>query len=224
MGDDEDPLKGLTTEEAETRLQQYGRNEIPEKRVPWYALLLRQFVGPFPCMIETACVLAAVAQKFEDFGIILAMLLVNAALGFYQEAKVRQWDASWIKHGLGAPHSPIILVHPIITHNTTQTQYRASLLKHRVVSAYSVKRDGSFRTLEGPLLVPGDMVFLKGGQIVPADCQYLEGSVLMVSGWDGNKFTQPHTHAVIPFHTQTTGKGRHSHPDRRAIPAQGARL
>lgn len=68
--------------------------------------------------------------------------------------------------------------HHIQTH--AQTQYRASLLKHRVVSAYSVKRDGSFTTLEGPLLVPGDVVFLKGGQIVPADCHYLEGSVLMV--------------------------------------------
>lgn len=53
---------------------------------------------------------------------------------------------------------------------------------NRVVSAYSVKRGGSFRTLEGPLLVPGDIVFLKGGQIVPADCAYLEGSVLMVRG------------------------------------------
>ena len=61
-----------------------------------------------------------------------------------------------------------------------QTQYRASLLKHRVVSTYSVKRDGSFRSLESPLLVPEDVVFLKGGQIVPADCRYLEGSVLRV--------------------------------------------
>lgn len=43
-----------------------------------------------------------------------------------------------------------------------------------------MKRDGSFRSLEGPLLVPEDVVFLKGGQIVPADCRYLEGSVLRV--------------------------------------------
>lgn len=61
-----------------------------------------------------------------------------------------------------------------------QTQARAASLKHRVVSTYSVKRDGVFQNLEGPLIVPGDVVFLKGGQIVPADCQYLEGSVLSV--------------------------------------------
>lgn len=85
---EEDPLQGLTSEEAAARLQQYGRNEVPDKATPWYALLVRQFVGPFPCMIEVACVLAAVAQKYDDFGIILAMLLINAALGFYQEAKV----------------------------------------------------------------------------------------------------------------------------------------
>lgn len=173
----EDPLQGLTSEEADARLQEFGRNEIPEKAVPWYALLLRQFVGPFPCMIEAACVLAAVAQKFDDFGIILAMLLINGTLGFYQEAKV---SCRWLgveqqtrrAIGLMKPPTPIAL----------QTQHRASLLKHRIISAYSVKRDGSFRTLEGPLIVPGDVIFLKGGQIVPADCRYLEGTVLTVCG------------------------------------------
>lgn len=114
---EEDPLKGLTSGEADARLQQYGRNEIPEQKVPWYALLLRQFVGPFPCMIEAACVLAGVAQKFEDFGIILAMLLINAAVGFYQEVKVSpsvNGPCFWTSTGLG---------------HSTPTQY--SQLTHR---------------------------------------------------------------------------------------------
>ena len=31
VADRKDPIKGLTTEEAKARLEDYGRNEIPEK-------------------------------------------------------------------------------------------------------------------------------------------------------------------------------------------------
>lgn len=40
-------------------------------------------------MIEIACILAAAARKWEDFAIILAMLLLNGAIGLFQELKVR---------------------------------------------------------------------------------------------------------------------------------------
>ncbi|MGE5130650.1 MAG: plasma-membrane proton-efflux P-type ATPase, partial [Sphingomonadaceae bacterium] len=45
----------------------------------------RRFWGPIPWMIETAAILSAVVQKWEDFGIITVMLLVNAGLDFFQE-------------------------------------------------------------------------------------------------------------------------------------------
>ena len=64
--------------------------------------------------------------------------------------------------------------------NATQAQASAQALHSRVISCYSVKRDGKFVTLESPLLVPGDMIFLKSGQIIPADCLYLEGTTLLV--------------------------------------------
>ncbi|HCU24296.1 MAG TPA: metal-transporting ATPase, partial [Deltaproteobacteria bacterium] len=40
---------------------------------------------PIPWMIEAAAVLSALGQKWEDFVIIFVMLLVNAALDFFQE-------------------------------------------------------------------------------------------------------------------------------------------
>ena len=65
---------------------------MPTQITPWYIILLRQFIGPFPAMIEVACVLAAVASKWDDFGIILAMLLVNGFIGLFQELKVMMSD------------------------------------------------------------------------------------------------------------------------------------
>lgn len=121
--DQEDPLKGLTSEEADARLQKYGRNEIPRRAVPWYRLLLRQFVGPFPCMIEAAAVLAAVAQKFDDFGIIVVMLLVNAGLGFYQEAKVSlRWCCGTL---------PVVRVNPPPPYHTSSPSAQPRTMHRR---------------------------------------------------------------------------------------------
>ena len=77
--------QGLTQAEADKRLEQYGYNEIEEKEELLWHRLFRRFWGPIPWMIEIAAVLSALVQKWEDFVIILVMLLVNAGLDFFQE-------------------------------------------------------------------------------------------------------------------------------------------
>lgn len=81
------PETGLTDEEARTRLEQYGRNEIPEKEESMWHRVLRRFWGPIPWMIEVAAVLSAVVRKWEDFTIIVILLLVNAFVDLWQESK-----------------------------------------------------------------------------------------------------------------------------------------
>jgi len=76
---------GLSAGDIQKRLLQYGPNEIEEKEEPLWHRLLRRFWGPIPFMIETAAILSAIVQKWEDFLIILIMLLVNAGLDFFQE-------------------------------------------------------------------------------------------------------------------------------------------
>ena len=61
------------------------RIQVEEKEEPLWHRVLRRFWGPIPWMIEAAAILSAVVQKWEDFGIILVMLLVNAGLDFFQE-------------------------------------------------------------------------------------------------------------------------------------------
>ncbi len=76
---------GLSSSEAEKRLQQYGPNEIQEKKVNPLLKFLRYFWGPIPWMIEAAVVMSAVIHSWADFAIILALLLVNATVGSLQE-------------------------------------------------------------------------------------------------------------------------------------------
>ncbi len=77
--------QGLSTEEAKLRLKKFGLNTISEKEEPLWHRLFRRFWGPIPWMIEIAALLSALVQKWEDFIIIIIMLLVNAFLDFFQE-------------------------------------------------------------------------------------------------------------------------------------------
>jgi H+-transporting ATPase len=79
--------KGLSSSEARGRLQQYGLNEIPEKKVNPLVKFLGYFWGPIPWMIEAAIIMSAIIHHWEDFSIIFALLLINAVVGFWQEHK-----------------------------------------------------------------------------------------------------------------------------------------
>ncbi|MBW4030117.1 MAG: plasma-membrane proton-efflux P-type ATPase [Acidobacteria bacterium] len=77
--------KGLTQQEAMTRLAQYGPNQIQEKSVNQLVKFLGYFWGPIPWMIEVAVVLSGVLRHWPDFVIILVLLLANAGIGFWEE-------------------------------------------------------------------------------------------------------------------------------------------
>jgi H+-transporting ATPase len=76
---------GLTQAEAQKRLIQYGPNEIIEEKTNALLKFLTYFWGPIPWMIEVAVILSAVVGHWEDFGIILFLLLCNAVVGFWEE-------------------------------------------------------------------------------------------------------------------------------------------
>jgi H+-transporting ATPase len=78
---------GLSSSEAQKRLQQYGLNEIPEKKANPLIKFLTYFWGPIPWMIEAAVIMSAIIQRWPDFGIIFTLLMLNAVVGFWQEHK-----------------------------------------------------------------------------------------------------------------------------------------
>ena len=77
--------RGLDSEEARRRLEEYGANEIKEREESLWHRIFRRFWGPIPWMIESAALLSGIVQKWDDLAIILIMLLVNAGLDFFQE-------------------------------------------------------------------------------------------------------------------------------------------
>jgi H+-transporting ATPase len=76
---------GLTKEEASRRLEQYGYNEIEEKKQSPILKFLSYFWGPIPVMIMIAAVLSGVLRHWPDVGVILVLLLMNAVVGFREE-------------------------------------------------------------------------------------------------------------------------------------------
>jgi H+-transporting ATPase len=76
---------GLTQAEAQRRLEQYGYNEIVEKKINPFLNFLTYFWGPIPWMIEAAVILSALVRHWPDFFIILVLLVANATVGFWEE-------------------------------------------------------------------------------------------------------------------------------------------
>ena len=77
---------GLSSSEAEKRLHNMVLMKFRRKKLT-HTKFLRYFWGPIPWMIEAAVVMSAVIQRWPDFAIILALLLVNAIVGSWQERK-----------------------------------------------------------------------------------------------------------------------------------------
>jgi H+-transporting ATPase len=79
------PADGLSSEEAKRRLTEVGPNELSDEGSNPILRLLAFFWGPIPWMIEIAAILSAAVGRWEDFGIITALLIANAGVGFWEE-------------------------------------------------------------------------------------------------------------------------------------------
>jgi len=79
------PAAGLSSVEANARLSQWGPNELTAEKTNPLLKFLSFFWGPIPWMIEAAVVLSAIVGDWVDFGIILVLLFMNAAIGFWEE-------------------------------------------------------------------------------------------------------------------------------------------
>jgi len=79
--------KGLASDEAKVRLAKDGPNAIVAKEEPLWHKLFGYFWGPIPWMIEAAALISLARQDWADFGVVFGLLIYNAAVGFWQDAK-----------------------------------------------------------------------------------------------------------------------------------------
>ncbi|GME71700.1 unnamed protein product [Ambrosiozyma monospora] len=80
-----DPSAGLTDAEVTKRRKKYGLNQMAEEKENMILKFCMFFIGPIQFVMEAAAVLAAGLEDWVDFGVICALLLLNAFVGFIQE-------------------------------------------------------------------------------------------------------------------------------------------
>lgn len=86
-----DTNNGLEDDKAAKRLQKNGKNEIPKgkTRSSWQRLL-DQFNNALIYILLIAAVVTAVIQHWIDMWVILAVVIINALIGFIQEGRAEK--------------------------------------------------------------------------------------------------------------------------------------
>ena len=80
---------GLTTSEANRRLEKFGANAMPDTSMHPLRMAIEKFWAPVPWMLEAAIILELVLGKYVEAAIIAALLMFNAALGLFQESRAQ---------------------------------------------------------------------------------------------------------------------------------------
>lgn len=82
---------GLTGTEAGERLQRFGPNKLAEGRgISRLQILLHQFKSPLIYILLIAGVVTFFLEEYKDTGMIAVVLLLNALIGYIQEAKAEK--------------------------------------------------------------------------------------------------------------------------------------
>lgn len=98
---------GLTSDEAARRLNEYGPNRLPETRARGsLRRLLAQFHNVLIYVLLGAAAVTAALQHWIDTGVILAVVIANAVIGYLQEGKAEA--AMQAIRGMLAPHAAVL--------------------------------------------------------------------------------------------------------------------
>lgn len=81
-------IKGLSSKEANVRLQKYGKNVIPKKKKESiFSIFLGEFKDPIVILLIFAILASLIAGEVIDAIAILFIVLIDAIMGTYQENK-----------------------------------------------------------------------------------------------------------------------------------------
>ncbi|OGQ00263.1 MAG: ATPase [Deltaproteobacteria bacterium RBG_19FT_COMBO_46_12] len=80
--------EGLSDSEAGKRLETYGPNKLPEaEAISKLKIILHQFTSPLIYILMVAAIVTAFLGEYIDTGVIVAVLILNATIGYFQEFK-----------------------------------------------------------------------------------------------------------------------------------------
>jgi len=144
---------GLTTEEANKRLQQNGVNKLVEgKKKTFFGRIIEQLKNVMIIILLIAAIISFVTAKIEGEGVteslvIFAVVALNTILGAVQESKAEK---------------------------------AIDALKKMSVPYIKVRRDGKIQNVKTEDLVVGDIVLIEAGDYVPADLRIIKNNSLRV--------------------------------------------
>ncbi len=82
---------GLTFEDAEQRLEEFGENKVDVKKPdPWYSVLIKSFMDPFIYVLVGLLVVSALTKDYEAVIVMGTMIIVSAVIRFIQDFKAQQ--------------------------------------------------------------------------------------------------------------------------------------
>src|SRR5688572_16802187 len=144
-----DLRRGLTEDDARTRRERFGPNELASERpVPAWRRFLAQFQDVLVILLLVATAISAVLWAIErdaplpyEAIAIFMVVLLNAAMGYVQESRAE-----------------------------------AAVAALRAMSAAdaTVMRNGERRNVPASEIVPGDIILIEEGDTIPADGRLIE--------------------------------------------------
>jgi P-type Ca2+ transporter type 2C len=151
-----DEQEGLSRDEAQARLDRYGRNELTaETPVPSWRKFLAQFQDLLVLLLLVAAVISAGLWLYErdsalpyEAMAIFAVVLLNAIMGYIQQARAEKAVAA---------------------------------LRQMSAAQANVIRDGVRQSIPGNEVVPGDLILAEEGDTIPADARLIESSALQTA-------------------------------------------
>jgi Ca2+-transporting ATPase len=147
------PQFGLAQEEARSRLERFGRNELrAEEATPGWRKLLAQFTDVLVVLLIIAGLISAglwlyqrdSALPYEAIAV-FAIVLLNAAMGYVQQARAER---------------------------------ALSALREMTAAQAKVIRSGVRQSVPAAELVRGDIVIIEEGDTVPADGRLIRSTAL----------------------------------------------
>ncbi len=144
---------GLSTDEAQKRLAQNGKNKLDEaKKEPLIKKFFASLADPMIIMLIAAAIVQAVVTvieakgsptfgDFADVFVILVVVIINSVMSLVQESK---------------------------------SEAAMDALMQMTAATSKVIRDGTLQIIKSEDIVVGDIVVLEAGDAVPADCRIIE--------------------------------------------------
>lgn len=148
--------RGLSSDEAAKRLNQYGFNVLEsKKKVPFILKFFKQFADFLVIILVIAAILPIIVDTenwihhndWIETMIIAIVIIANALIGAIQENNAEKSLEALKK--LSTPHSKVI-------------------------------RDGQLVSISSSELVPGDIIYVEAGDFIPADSRIISSTNLMV--------------------------------------------